>query len=282
MATSPTRVLQAQITQRCTRYVAVHPIRRGVMPTDRVQRRLPQQAQPRTLPPDTPQPAASDAATRPRHTRTDSAQEPLHPLGRDTPDPSRYTRSVATHPIRRGVMPTDRVHRLPQQAQPRAIPPHRPLPSASDAATRPRHAHPGSEREALHQLRSVTPPPSWCNTQLSGVTPLSNKYQCGDMPRLSSQNTRQRSSAATEETVHHRELHADSNTTPHHCHFRKLNSRKIITPFHTKPRKDQGGTFQPIIETSTIETYAHRTSVRKPTDYSAAQQRPKVTSLARN
>ena len=76
-----------------TRSVAVHPIRRGAMPTDRVQRRLPQQAQPRTLPPDTPQPAASDAATRPRHTRTDSAQEPLHPLGRDTPDPSRCTRS---------------------------------------------------------------------------------------------------------------------------------------------------------------------------------------------
>ena len=29
VATSPTRVLQAQITQRCTRYVAIHPIRRG-------------------------------------------------------------------------------------------------------------------------------------------------------------------------------------------------------------------------------------------------------------
>ena len=28
VATSPTRVLQAQITQRCTRYVAIHPIRR--------------------------------------------------------------------------------------------------------------------------------------------------------------------------------------------------------------------------------------------------------------
>ena len=35
-ATSPIRVLQAQITQRCTRSVAMHPIRRGVMPTDRV------------------------------------------------------------------------------------------------------------------------------------------------------------------------------------------------------------------------------------------------------
>ena len=175
-----------------------------------------QHAQSRALPPNTPQPAASDAATRPRHTRTDSAQEPLHPLGRDTPVTSRYTRSVAVHPIRRGAVPTDRVRRLPQQAQPRAIPPHRPQPAASNAATRPRHAHPGSEREALHQLASITLPPSWCNTQLSGVTPLSNKYQCGDMPRLSSQNTRQRSSAATEETVHHRETGTGSNTIPQH------------------------------------------------------------------
>ena len=38
VATSPTRVVQAQITQRCTRYVAIHPIRRGAMPTDRVHR----------------------------------------------------------------------------------------------------------------------------------------------------------------------------------------------------------------------------------------------------
>ena len=88
----------------------------------------------------------------------------VHPIRRGAPDPSRCTRYVAMHPIRRGAMPTDRVHRRPQQAQPRAIPPHRPLPSASDAATRPRHAHPGSERETLHPFGSVTPPPSWCNT----------------------------------------------------------------------------------------------------------------------
>lgn len=98
----------------------------------------------------------------PRSTGPDHAA--MHPLRRATPDPSRCTRSVAVHPIRRGAMPTDRVHRLPQQAQPWAIPPHRPQPSASDAATRPRHAHPGSERETLHQLGNVTSPPSWCNT----------------------------------------------------------------------------------------------------------------------
>ena len=99
---------------------------------------------------------------------------------------SRCTRSVAIHPIRRGVMPTDRVHRLPQQVQPRALPPDTPEPAASDAATQPRHANPFSEREALHHLGSITPPPSWCNTPLSGVTPLSNKYRCGEIPRLPS------------------------------------------------------------------------------------------------
>ena len=67
------------------------------------------------------------------------------------------------HPIRRGVMPTDRVHRLPQQAQPRAIRPHRPQPSTSDAATQLRHARPApNERRytryvALHPLRRATP-----------------------------------------------------------------------------------------------------------------------------
>ena len=36
----------------------------------------------------------------------------LHLLRSAAPDPSQYTRYVALHPIRRGVMPTDRVHRL--------------------------------------------------------------------------------------------------------------------------------------------------------------------------
>ena len=132
---------------RYTHSVALHPIRRGVMPTDRVHRLL-RQAQLRTV------------ALR---SHTPGLFHEGHARG-TAPDPSRYTRYVALHPIRRDAMPTDRVHHLPQQAQPRAIPPHRPQPSASDAATRPRHAHPGSEREALHQLGSVTSPLSWCNT----------------------------------------------------------------------------------------------------------------------
>ena len=95
----------------------------------------------------------------------------LHPFRRAAPVPSRRTRSVALHPIRRGVMPTDRVHHLPRQAQPRTLPPHRPQPSASDAATRPRHAHPGSEREALHPLRRETPVTSR-NTRYVAMHPI--------------------------------------------------------------------------------------------------------------
>ena len=76
----------------------------------------------------------------PRSTGPDHAA--LHPFRRDTPVTSRCTRYVAIHPIRRGAMPTDRVHHLPQQAQPRAIPPDTPQPFASDAATQLRHARP--------------------------------------------------------------------------------------------------------------------------------------------
>ena len=92
VAASPIRVLQAQITQRCTRYVTMHPIRRGAMPTDRVHRH-PQQAQPRTIPPHRPQPSASDAATRPRHAHPGSEREALHHLGSITPVSEHYTTS---------------------------------------------------------------------------------------------------------------------------------------------------------------------------------------------
>ena len=140
------------------------------MPTDRVHRH-PQQAQLRAIPHHRPQPSASDAATRLQNARP-------------APNERSCTRYVAMHPNRRGVMPTDRVHRLPQQAQSRAIRPRRPQPSASDAASQPRNTHHGSEREPLHQLGSVTPPPSWCNTPLSGATLLSNKFRRGDTPQL--------------------------------------------------------------------------------------------------
>ena len=217
------------------------------MPTDRVHR-LPQQAQPRTLPPHRPQPAASDAATRPRHAHPGSEREALHPLRRAAPDPSRctryvalhplrrnapdqkgcnaygsgapppttsptagnsspqtptvhlgrcdtastcspgserealhplrraapvtsrYTRYVATHPNRRGVMPTDRVHRLPQQAQPRTFPPDHPSDSIRRSHTTSKYP-PGSLQEALHPIRRATPVTSRC-TRSEGVSCL--------------------------------------------------------------------------------------------------------------
>ena len=87
-----------------TRSVALHPIRRGAMPTDRVFR-LPKQVQPRAFTPDTPK--------RQHQTLPDNLEIPARLRTRGAaPVTSRYTRYVAIHPIRRGAMPTDRVHRF--------------------------------------------------------------------------------------------------------------------------------------------------------------------------
>ena len=189
LSLSPTRstpVARGPHERRCTRYVAMHPIRRGAMPTDRVHR-LPQQAQPRAIRPHRPQPSTSDAATQLRHARADSAQEPLHPLRRAAPVTSRRTRYVAIHPIRRGAMPTDRVHRLPQQAKPRAFPPdtpkrlHQTQPHNLEipARLRTRGATPVTSQctryVALHPLRRNAPDQKRCNAYGSGAPPLSNK-----------------------------------------------------------------------------------------------------------
>ena len=132
------------------------------MPTDRVHR-LPQQAQPRTLPPHRPQPAASDAATRPRHAHPGSEREALHPLRRAAPDPSRCTRYVALHPLRRNA---------PDQkgcnAYGSGAPPPTTSPTAGNSSPQTPTVHlgrcdtastcsPGSEREALHPLRRAAP-----------------------------------------------------------------------------------------------------------------------------
>ena len=38
------------------------------------------------------------------------------------------------------------------------------------------------QQTALHQLGSITPPPNWCNTPISGVTPINNKPHYDDTP----------------------------------------------------------------------------------------------------
>ena len=147
---------RAPVPSRYTRSVAMHPIRRGAMPTDRVHH-LPQQAQPRAIPPDTPQPFASDAATQLRHARP-------------APNERRCTRYIAKHPLRR-----DAPDQKGCNAYGSGTPPPTTSRTAGDSSPQTptvRLGHcdtastcsPGSEREALHQLGSVTSPLSWRNT----------------------------------------------------------------------------------------------------------------------
>ena len=103
-STRPRSRRNAPDPSRHTRYVALHPIRRGAIPTDRVHH-LPKQVQPRAFTPDTPK--------RQHQTQPDNLEIPARLRTRGAaPVTSRYTRYVAIHPIRRGVMPTDRVHHL--------------------------------------------------------------------------------------------------------------------------------------------------------------------------
>ena len=229
--------------RRCTRYVAMHPLRRDT----------PDQKGCNAYGSGAPPPTTSttaDSCSPFTHSRSVSRRPctrhctrsvALHPFRRAAPVPSRRTRSVALHPIRRGVMPTDRVHRLPQQTQPRAILPHRPQPSASVAATRPRHAHPDSEQETLHPLRRATPVTSRCTRYVAmhpirrGVMPT-DRVHCRPrqaqpraitphrpQPSVSDaathpQNARQYSSAAIKETTRDREAHARHNATHRSTH----------------------------------------------------------------
>ena len=145
----------------------------------------------------------------PRSTGPDHAA--MHPLRRDTPDPSRCTRSEGVQCLRIGCTASHNKHKCEHSLQtyPTDSIGRRHTASTCSPRLRTRNAAP---------VRECYPPSSWCNTPLSGVTPLSNKYRCGDMPRLSSQNTRQRSSAATEETVHHRETGAGNEATDSSTH----------------------------------------------------------------
>ena len=182
LSLSPTRstpVARGPHERRCTRYVAIHPIRRDAPDQKGCN------AYGSGAPPPTTSPTAGNSPPQTptvRLGRCDTAstcspgseREALHPLRHNAPVTSRCTRYVTMHPIRRGVMPTDRVHRLPQQAQPRAIRPHRPQPSASDAATQLRHARPApNERRCtryvtMHPLRRGAPVTSRC-TRSEGV-----------------------------------------------------------------------------------------------------------------
>ena len=144
-----------------------------------------------------------------------SPREELHQLL------MRCTRYGALHPLRgatpeqkgcnadgSGAVPTDRVQcphnnhncaqRLPthpvrqSQTQPHS---HTATQPRSHTATQPRDARPSSglasqqkqsgrytRYGALHHLGSLTSPPNWCNSALSGATPLGNKHNHDNVP----------------------------------------------------------------------------------------------------
>ena len=129
----------APVPSRCTRSVAPHPIRRAT-PDQKGCNAYGSGAPPPTTSPTAGNSAPQTPTVRIGRRHTASTCSPRLRTRDAAPVTSRYTRYVAMHPIRRGVMPTDRVHCRPRQAQPRAITPHRPQPSVSDAATHPQNA----------------------------------------------------------------------------------------------------------------------------------------------
>ena len=120
----------APVTSQCTRYAALHPIRRGAMPTDRVHR-LPQQAQPRPIRPHRPQPSTSDAATQLQHARPAPNERrctryvAMHPLRRATPVTSQCTRSEGVQCLQIGCTASHNKHNrenVPSRKKPRRLP----------------------------------------------------------------------------------------------------------------------------------------------------------------
>ena len=109
--TSPARVLHAQTTQRCTRYVAVHPLRRDA-PDQKGCNAYGSGAPPPTTGTTADNSSPQTPTVRLGRSHTASTCSPRLRTRGATPVTSRNTRYVAMHPIRRGVMPTDRVHRL--------------------------------------------------------------------------------------------------------------------------------------------------------------------------
>ena len=97
------------------------------------------------------------------------------------------------------------------------------------------------DRATVHPFRRDAPVTS-LYTRSEGVYCLrigcitsQNKYRCGDMPRRSSRNARQCSSAATEETVHNRETDTRHDTTqcgPHPLPRQSITAHSTNSTLH--------------------------------------------------
>ena len=155
------------------------------MPTDRVHH-LPQQAQPRAFSPDTPK--------RQHQTQPHNLEIPARLRTRGaTPDPSRCTRSVALHPIRRDTPDQKGCNAYGSGAPPPTTSPTAGIFSrhtqaaASDAAAQPRNTRPAPNKRrytrsvAIHPIRRAAPDHKGCNAYRSGVASLSNKPPRGKL-----------------------------------------------------------------------------------------------------
>ena len=189
LSLSPTRstpVARGPHERRCTRYVAIHPIRRDA----------PDQKGCNAYGSGAPPPATSITAGN------SPPQTPTVHLGRcDTastcsrrfraraaaPVTSRCTRYVAAHPLRRDTPDQKGCNAYgsgappPATSQTAGISSRHTQAAASDAATQPRNTRPApNERRytryvAMHPLRRNAPDQKGCNAYGSGAPPLNNK-----------------------------------------------------------------------------------------------------------
>ena len=110
-AAQPRNTRPAPNERRYTRSVALHPIRRAA-PDQKGCNAYGSGAPPPTTSTTADNSSPQTPTVRLGRSHTASTCSPRLRTRGATPDPSRNTRYVALHPIRRGVMPTDRVHRL--------------------------------------------------------------------------------------------------------------------------------------------------------------------------
>ena len=149
---------------------------------------------------------------KPTHndTKGSGLDKPPQNPGLDKQREGHCTRYGARHPIRRGALPTDRVHCPPRQAQLRTVPPdipkrqHQTQPHHLEipARLRTRGATPDPSRctryMALHPLRGATPDQKGCTAYGSGAYPITRtnaesvrrsptrRQHAGDTPAASS------------------------------------------------------------------------------------------------
>ena len=118
---APTSLRPNQTGQPYTRYVALHPLR-GAAPDQKGCNAYRSGAPPPTTSTTADNSSPQTPTVRIGRCDTASTCSPRLRTRGAAPVTSQNTRYVALHPIRRSVMPTDRVHRRPQQAQPRNVP----------------------------------------------------------------------------------------------------------------------------------------------------------------